>query len=164
MSRLASKLLVVFTAFPLISIWVWKECCQKCDFELNWEKKGLFLLKRLTFQWEIKTSHQKWALPIKSKRGKEGERELPKMLRFPNQNARSLGLIWFYEESRNYLQKHSPCQNTWQKGIWQKALLQCKPRCPRRHLPCCHHTWACWPPARQSSASTDASCISTSRI
>lgn len=35
----------------------------------------------------MKTSHQKQALPVKSKRGKEGERELPQMFRFPNKKS-----------------------------------------------------------------------------
>lgn len=149
-SRLASKPLVVFIVVLWIRIWIWKKCCRKHGFELNWEKKGLFLLKTLTFQWEIKTSHQKWALKIKSKSGEEDQRELPEAFRSPNNKVMSLGPTRFYEESRSYPRKHSLCQNIRRKGIWQKALLPFKTGCPRRHLPHCQ-IWACWPAGRCSS-------------
>lgn len=54
--KVNAEILGHFLLFP-IRFCVWKELCQKRGFELKWEKEGLFLLKRQSFQWEIKTSH-----------------------------------------------------------------------------------------------------------
>lgn len=78
-------------------------------------KEEFLLLKRLISQWEMRSSCTKISFSIKSKRGKEDESECSSFL---IKEVRSYSLIWFYEESRNCLQKHSLSQN----GAWmQKA-------------------------------------------
>lgn len=95
-------------------IWVWWGCSQECGY--YWKRKEEFLLlKRLISQWEMRSSCTKISFSIKSKRGKEDESECSSFL---IKEVRSYSLIWFYEESRNCLQKHSLSQN----GAWmQKA-------------------------------------------